>query len=253
MWASPHWRCGPHRTGDVGLTARATTQECTQIGGNGPSGPFRGICVHCWAVGLGCGWPWDRNSVHKWEDRASPRRIGAFVYTVGLLRCCGQMRGRKSVHKSAEMVSQRRFGAFVYTVAPWAWVVGSLGIAIVYTNGRIGPLSAVSGHLCTLLRRESRYESRREQPAPDGASASTATACRRRPLAGPSRLVGKTGSERVAPLLGWRLRRGVNPHEPLKSLRLRPANGPVSTDKTHPYAADCGTRWKGRRRLTGLP
>ena len=39
-----------------------------------------------WAVGLGCGWPWDRNSVHKWEDRASPRRIGVFVYTVALLR-----------------------------------------------------------------------------------------------------------------------------------------------------------------------
>ena len=94
------------------------------------------------------------------------------------------------------MAYQRHFGAFVYTVAPWAWVVGGLGIAIVYTNGRIGPLravlghlctllgccavvdrcedarvytnrwkwplGAVSGHSCTLLRRESRYESRRE-------------------------------------------------------------------------------------------
>ena len=89
------------------------------------------------------------------------------------------------------------FWAFVYTVAPWAWVVGGLGIAIVYTNGRIGPLrtglgrlctllrlarivratvgtqectqiggngplGAVLGHLCTLLRRKSRYELRRE-------------------------------------------------------------------------------------------
>ena len=198
--ASPHWRRGPHRQGDVGLTARATTQECTQIGGNGPSGPFRGICVHCWAVGLGCGWPWDRNSVHKWEDRASPRR----------------------------------FGAFVYTVVPWAWVVGGLGIAIVYTNGRIGPLGAILGHLCTLLRRESRHESRREQPAPGGTSASAAMACRRCLLAGPSRLAGKTGSARVAPLPGWRLRRGVNPHEPPKSLRLRPVKGPVSTDKPIP-------------------
>ena len=81
-WASPPGRRGPHR--------QAATQECTQIGGNDPSGPFWGICVHCCAVGLGCGWPWDRNSVHKWEDRASPRRIGAFVYTVGLLRCCEQ-------------------------------------------------------------------------------------------------------------------------------------------------------------------
>ena len=101
-----------------------------------------------------------------------------------------------SVHKSVEMASRGRFGAFVYTIGPWAWVVGSLGIAIVYTNGRIGPfraglgrlctllgccavassrrdagvytdrpkwpLGAVSGHLCTLLRRELRYESRRE-------------------------------------------------------------------------------------------
>ena len=68
----------------------------------------------------------------------------------------------RSVHRSAKMAPRRRFGAFVYTVAPWAWVVGGLGIAIVYTNGRIGSLGAVSGHLCTLLRRESRYESRRE-------------------------------------------------------------------------------------------
>ena len=70
-----------------------------------------GICVHCCAVGLGCGWPWDRNSVHKWAMRASPRRIGAFVYTV----------------------------------ASRAWVVSGLGIAIVYTNGRIGPLRAGLG------------------------------------------------------------------------------------------------------------
>ena len=105
-------------------------------------------------------------------------------------------RRRRSVHKSVEMAPRGRFGVFVYTVGPWAWVVGGLGIAIVYTNGRIGPLRAglgrlctllgccvvassrgdagvytdrlkwslgvVLGHLCTLLRRESRYESRRE-------------------------------------------------------------------------------------------
>ena len=151
----------------------------------------------------------------------------------------------------ARMAPRCRFGAFVYTVVPWAWVVGGLGIAIVYTNGRIGPLRAVLerlctllgccavvdrrgdagvytnrwkwplravfGHLCTLLRRESRHESRREQPAPGGTSASATMACRRRLLAGPSRLVGKTGSERAAPLPGWHLGRDVNPHEPLKS------------------------------------
>ena len=190
-------------------------------------------------------------------------------------------RRRRSVHKSVEMAPRGRFGSFVYTVGPCAWVVGGLGIAIVYTNGRIGPLRAGLGHLCTLLgccavvdRREDAivYTDRRkrslraglgrlctllrccERPwgrrsvhrspkmasrgrfgafvytvatrvairiatraAPGGTSASTATACRRRPLAGPSRLVGKTGSARVAPLPGWRLRRGVNPHEPPKS------------------------------------
>ncbi len=131
-------------------------------------------------VGLGCGWPWDRNSVHKWEDRASPRRIGAFVYTVGLLRCCGQTWGRRSVHRLAKMASPRRFGAFVYTVATRVTI-------------RIASRAA-SG----------------------GTSASTTMACRRL-LAGPSRLVGKTNSERAAPLPGWHLGRGVNPHEPLKS------------------------------------
>ena len=49
------------------------------------------------------------------------------------------------------MVPRSRFGAFVYTVAPWAWVVGGLGITIVYTNGRIGPLRTGLGRLCTLL------------------------------------------------------------------------------------------------------
>ena len=58
---------------------------------------------------------------------------------------------RRSVHRLAKTASRRRFGAFVYTVAPWAWVVSGLGITIVYTNGRIGPLRAGLGHLCTLL------------------------------------------------------------------------------------------------------
>ena len=120
-------RCLRHRPGGAGLTG-AVTQECTRIGGNGLSAPFWGIRVHCCAVGLGCGWPWDRNSVHKWEDRASPHRIGAFVYTV----------------------------------APREDRASDRGDAVVYTDRPKWPLGAVSGHLCTLLRRESRYESRRE-------------------------------------------------------------------------------------------
>ena len=151
------------------------------MGGNGPSEPFRGIRVHCCAVGLGGGWPWDRNSVHRLAKMASPRRFGAFVYTVGLLRCCGQTWGRRSVHKSVEMASPRRFGAFVYTVA-----------------------TRVAIRIAT-------------RAASGGASASATMACRRLLLAGPSRLVGKTNSERAAPLPGWHLGRGVNLHEPLKN------------------------------------
>ena len=157
------------------------------------------------------------------------------------------VRRRNSVHKSVEMAPRGRFGAFVYTVAPWAWVVGGLGIAIVYTNGRIGSLRTGLGRLCTLLGccgqtwgRRSVHRSAKTAPrsrfgafvytvatrvairiatraALGGTSASAATACRRRPLAGPSRSVGKTGSARVAPLPGRHLRRGVNPHEPPKS------------------------------------
>ena len=101
-----------HRPGGVGLTARATTQECTQIAESGLSGPFRGICVHC------CDASRDTNRVAscvRWHKRLSHHGVPA---------------------------------------APPRW---------------------------------------------------------------PSRLVGKTGSARVAPLPGWHLRQSVNPHEPLKS------------------------------------
>ena len=161
MWASPPGR---------------RRRSVHRLAKNGLSAPFWGICVHCCAVGLGCGWPWDRNSVHKWEDRASSRRIGTFVYTVVLLCCCAVVdkRGDAGVYTDRSKWPPRsRFGAFVYTVAT--------------------------------------------RVAPGGTSASATMACRRPLLAGPSRSVGKTGSERVAPLPGWHLRQGVNPHEPLKS------------------------------------
>ena len=119
-------------------------------------------------------------------------------------------RRRRSVHRSAKMASRRRFGAFVYTVGPWAWVVGGLGIAIVYTNGRIGPLRAGLGHLCTLLRLARIVRATvgtqectqidgngplgavfgafvytvATQAASSGTSASTTMVCRRRPLGG---------------------------------------------------------------------
>ena len=136
-----------HRPDGVGLTARATTQECTQIAENGLSVPFWGICVHC------C------------DSRGSFERPWR----------------RRSVHRSPKTASRGHFGAFVYTVA-----------------------TRVATRIAT-------------RAASGGTSASATMACRLRPLAGPSRLVGKTGSARVAPLPGWHLRRGVNPHEPPKS------------------------------------
>ena len=124
-----------------------------------------------------------RNSVHRLVEMTSPRRFGAFVYTVATQGSCERPWGHRSVHKSMEMTSRSRFWSFVYTVA-----------------------TRVTIRIAT-------------RAAPGGTSASAITACRRRPLAGPSRLVGKTDSERVAPLPGWHLRQGVNPREPLKSQR----------------------------------
>ena len=146
-----------------------------------------------------CGWVRHRSgSVDLRSERSGitgpwgRRRRG----TRGPARSRERPWGRRSVHRLTKTASPRRIGAFVYTVGPWAWVVGGLGIAIVYTNGRIGPLraglghlctllgccavvdrcedaivytdrrkrplGAILGHLCTLLRRESRHESRRE-------------------------------------------------------------------------------------------
>ena len=153
-------------------------------------------------------WPWGRRSVHRSAKMASRRRFGAFVYTVATREAPrDDAGGRKSVHRSVKMAFRVRFGAFVYTVGPWAWVVGGLGIAIVYTNGRIGPLRAGLGHLCTLLRRKLRRVARAPQPPwCAGGAPSVAT----------SRLVGKPGSARAAPSRGWRLPETLT-HKPPKS------------------------------------
>ena len=127
-------------------------------------------------------------SVHKSVEMASRRRFGAFVYTVATRGSFERPWGRRSVHRLAKMAPRCYFGAFVYTVA-----------------------TRVAIRIAT-------------RAAPGGTSASATMACRWRPLAGPSRLVGKTDSARVAPLPGWHLRQGVNPHEPPKSpmlLRIR--------------------------------
>ena len=81
---------------------------------------------------------------------------------------------RKSVHRSAKLASRSRFGALVYTVATRA------------------------------LRCELRRVARVPQPPWRAGGA---------PLLVASPLVGKTGSARVAPPLGWHLRQGSNPHK----------------------------------------
>ena len=115
------------------------------------------------------------------ENGLSAPFWGICVHCCASRGSCEQPWGRRSVHRSVETAPRRRFGAFVYTVA-----------------------TRVAIRIAT-------------RAAPGGTSASTTMACRLRLLAGPSRLVGKTNSERAAPLPGWHLRQGVNPREPLKS------------------------------------
>ena len=124
-----------HRSGGVGL--RSERPGITGPWGRrrrGTSGPARS------RVRL-----WGRRSVHRSTEMGSRRRIGAFVYTVGLWRRCGQARGRRSVHRSTEMAPRSRFRAFVYTVA-----------------------TRVAIRIATRV-------------APGGTSAPTAMACRRHP------------------------------------------------------------------------
>ena len=99
-----------------------------------------------------------------------------------LLRRCGQTWGRRSVHRSAKTASRSRFGTFVYTVAT-----------------RVAMRA---------LQRELRRVAR--APRPPWRAGGT-------PSVVASPLVGKTGSARVAPPLGWRLHRGINPHKSPKS------------------------------------
>ena len=137
------------------------------------------------------------SSPHPTTKSTSLLRLREFVWVGGCVTAPTAWasppgRRRRSVHKSVEMASRGRFGAFVYTVA-----------------------TRVAIRIAT-------------RAASGGMSTSTTMACRRRLLASPSRLVGKTGSARAAPLPGWHLRRGVNPHEPPKSLIARLVAGPRS-------------------------
>ena len=93
-----------------------------------------------------------RRSVHKSVKMASRRRIGAFVYTVGLLRCCGQMRGRNSVHRSPKTASPHRIGAFVYTVVLLWTNVGTQECTQIGQNGLSVPFWGICVHCCDASR-----------------------------------------------------------------------------------------------------
>ena len=93
------------------------TRECTQIGENGLSAPFRGICVHCCVAGVARADGGDTTVYTDWRKWPLGAVLG---HLCTLLRRGGRTSGRwgrRSVHRSEKMGSRRRFGAFVYTVA----------------------------------------------------------------------------------------------------------------------------------------
>ena len=93
------------------------TQECTQIGENGLSTPFWGICVHCCDAGV-----------------ARAAVGGAGVYTDWLKWPLDAVLGH------------------LCTLLRRGVARADGGDAGVYTDWRKWPLGVVSGHLCTLLR-----------------------------------------------------------------------------------------------------
>ena len=154
------------KVAQLGKCARATPRQAAGGCAGDPQASAWGLTARksaVWAEGLADGAPWVRPGHHQAAScglrRCRELGLREFVWVAASLPwrrggCHRQAARRNSVHRSPKTASQHRFEALVYTVALWAWVVGGLGIAIVYTNGRIGPLGAVLGHLCTLLRRE---------------------------------------------------------------------------------------------------
>ena len=122
--------------------------------------------------------------------------------------------GHGSVHRSAKTASRSHFGAFVYTVATLWTDVGTQECTQIGENGLSEPFRSICVHCCT-------HELCRVARAPQppwcvGDAPSVAT----------SPLVGKTGSARAPPPLGWRLRRGSNPHKPPISVTFEPLRPP---------------------------
>ena len=143
--ASLPWRRG-------GCHRHAATQECTQIGGNGPSAPFWGTCVHCCAVVDRCG------DARVYTDRRNWPLGAVLGHSCTRLRCglglwvalgsqqCTQMGGSG--------LSMPFWGICVHCCDSRGSCERPWGLARVYTDRRKRPLGAVLGHLCTLLRRE---------------------------------------------------------------------------------------------------
>ena len=97
-------------------------------------------------------------------------------------------------------------GALVHAVAPLRADVGTQECTQIGENVLSTPFLGTCVHYCDAIRDTNRVASCvrwHERLNHHGVPAA--------PLASPSRLVGKTGSERVALLPGWHLRQGVNP------------------------------------------
>ena len=105
------------------------TQECTQIGENGLSTPFWGICVHCCDAGVARA---DGGGKGVYTDRRKRPLDAVLGHLCTLLRrgdCASGRWGQRSVHRLAKMASRRRSGAFVYTVATRVASGGASGAA----------------------------------------------------------------------------------------------------------------------------
>ena len=162
------------------------TQQCTQIGENGLSASFRGICVHCCDAGVARA---DGGGKGVYTDRRKWPLDAVLGHLCTLLRRGGRASGRGgrgSVHRSEKMASRRRFGAFVYTVASRGSrerTVGTQQCTQIGGNGLSTPFWGICVHCCDTI---------------------CVHCCDAR-----LRRVA-----RAAPSRGRRLHRGVNPHKP---------------------------------------
>ena len=113
--------------------------------------------------------------------------------------------GQRSVHRSAKMTSRSRFWSLVYTVT-LLWIdVGTQECTQIGGDCLSALFWGIRVHCCDAsCVGWPEWLNRHGVPAAP-------------PSVAASPLVRKTGSARVAPPLGWRFHRGINPHESPKS------------------------------------